>query len=267
MLAAYACEFSSEPEAYSLVIESGLVIDTSNIEMYRELPGLGSAVMLGGIEVAAGNEKFMSKLGVNVPSIDEDGIYVHVCAGKKYAGYIKMAEPAKPAGAEAVDALHAAGVDRVILITEEKREQAKNIADKLGIDEVWPGIAPEHLTEKLKNLQAMQLEGELMAYTGTGSGDLEVMKLSDVGISLGSQYKYTGGDVLIPDGSYLKISKAIKRSRQVRNNIRRSIVLAAAFKAISIVLAISGIFGIWFSAVIDAVSAVVIVNLSDKEKN
>ena len=152
-MACYACAFTDDDVSKTLAVETGIAVDPKKVDMYKVLPGLGSAVIMGGVKVAAGNEKLMDMFGIDYEKQNSPGVHLYVCAGKKFAGCIRLAEPVKPADAAVVEAIHDCGIERVALISEESGVDAGVIAKKLGIDEVWSDIPHEELPVKMKNLR------------------------------------------------------------------------------------------------------------------
>lgn len=263
-MACYACAFAGDEIAQALAVETGIAADPKKVDMYKVLPGLGSAVIMGGVKVAAGNEKLMDMLGIDYEKQNSPGIHIYVCAGKKYAGCIRLAEPVKPADAAAVEAIHGCGIERVALISEENDANAGVVAKKLGIDEAWSDIPRGELPVKMKNLRDMQLEGEVMAYVGSGAAEAEIMKQADIGVMLGGSR--VCGEIFIDDGSYMKVPFSIARSCEMMRGIRKNLIAAGILKVVAVVLAISGFSGIWLSALLDAAAAAYILDMPKDKK-
>jgi len=119
---------------------------------------------------------------------DEGAIILHVLANGQIIGALRLADEIRPESRDTVDALHAHGV-QVVMITGDAQAVADTVAHELGIDRVFAGVRPEDKAAKVAELQA---EGRKVAMVGDGVNDAPALAQADVGIAIGA-----GTDVAI----------------------------------------------------------------------
>src|SRR5690625_1334913 len=118
----------------------------------------------------------------------EGAIILHVLADGEGIGALRLADEIRPESREAVDALHANGM-QIVMITGDAQAVADTVANKLGIDRVFAGVRPEDKAAKVAELQA---EGQKVAMVGDGVNDAPALAQAEVGIAIGA-----GTDVAI----------------------------------------------------------------------
>lgn len=118
----------------------------------------------------------------------EGAIILHVLADGQVIGALRLADEIRPESRDTVDALHAHGV-QVVMITGDAQAVADTVAKDLGIDRVFAGVRPEDKAAKVAELQA---EGRKVAMVGDGVNDAPALAQADVGIAIGA-----GTDVAI----------------------------------------------------------------------
>ena len=119
---------------------------------------------------------------------DEGAIILHVLADGQIIGALRLADEIRPESRDTVDALHAHGV-QVVMITGDAQAVADTVAHELGIDRVFAGVRPEDKAARVAELQA---EGRKVAMVGDGVNDAPALAQADVGIAIGA-----GTDVAI----------------------------------------------------------------------
>ena len=119
--AALAESASSHPISKSLQRAYGREIDRSRVTDVQEISGSGVIAKVDGVEVAAGNDKLMDRLGVPYIPCHSVGTIIHMAVGGKYAGHIVISDVVKPHGREAVQALRSAGVHRTVMLTGDAK--------------------------------------------------------------------------------------------------------------------------------------------------
>src|SRR5699024_3254343 len=112
----------------------------------------------------------------------EGAIILHVLAEGRVIGALRLADEIRPESRAAVDALHAAGA-QVVMITGDARAVADTVAAELGIDRVFAGVRPEDKAAKVAELQS---EGKKVAMVGDGVNDAPALAQADVGIAIGA---------------------------------------------------------------------------------
>ena len=239
---------SSHPISKSLKKAYGKPLDPSRVTDVEEISGNGVTAKVDGVRVAAGNSKLMKKLGVDCMECHSVGTVVHMAVDGKYAGHILISDQIKPHAKEAIAALKKCGVKKTIMLTGDRREAARQVAEELGIDEVHSELLPGDKVAQVEKLLDEKGEKEKLAFVGDGINDAPVLSRADIGIAmgaLGSDAAIEAADIVLMDDDPLKISKAIRISRKCLRIVYENIYFAIGVKVICLILGALGIANMW----------------------
>ena len=239
---------SSHPISKSLKKAYGKPLDPSRVTEIEEISGNGVTAKVDGVRVAAGNSKLMEKLGVDCMECHSVGTVVHMAVDGKYAGHILISDQIKPHAKEAIAALKKCGVKKTIMLTGDRREAARQVAEELGIDEVHSELLPGDKVAQVEKLLDEKGEKERLAFVGDGINDAPVLSRADIGIAmgaLGSDAAIEAADIVLMDDDPLKISKAIRISRKCLRIVYENIYFAIGVKVICLILGALGIANMW----------------------
>ena len=239
---------SSHPISKSLKKAYGKPLDPSRVTDVEEISGNGVTAKVDGVRVAAGNSKLMEKLGVDCMECHSVGTVVHMAVNGKYAGHILISDQIKPHAKEAIAALKKCGVKKTIMLTGDRREAARQVAEELGIDEVHSELLPGDKVAQVEKLLDEKGEKEKLAFVGDGINDAPVLSRADIGIAmgaLGSDAAIEAADIVLMDDDPLKISKAIRISRKCLGIVYENIYFAIGVKVVCLILGALGIANMW----------------------
>lgn len=272
--AALAESASSHPISKSLQRAYGKEIDRSRVSDIQEISGNGVIAKVDGIEIAAGNDKLMDRLGIEYISCHSVGTIIHMAINGKYAGHIVIADIVKPHSKEAIRELKVAGVRKTVMLTGDAKKVADQVAATLGVDAVYSELLPADKVEKVEEILKTKSEREKLAFVGDGINDAPVLRRADIGIAMGamgSDAAIEAADVVLMDDDPLQISKAIKISRKCLGIVYQNIVLSIAIKLVCLILVAFGAANMWLAvfadvgvmilAVLNAVRALRVQNL------
>lgn len=243
---------STHPIAIAVVNYAGDVLEGVKIEGVEEVAGHGLTGVINGRKVLAGNTKLLKKFGVDYdPEVDDevDTIVVLAIDGK-YAGYITIADEVKEDAGQAIAAMHALGIQTVML-SGDKQSTVDKIALLLGIDKAFGDLLPEH---KVEQVEALKKDGRRLAFVGDGVNDAPVVALADAGIAmggLGSDATIETADIVIQNDQPSKIVTAIKIGKLTRSIVWQNIILAMGVKIIVLMLGAGGVATLWEAVVAD----------------
>lgn len=255
---------SSHPISKSLKKAYGKPLDPSRVTDVEEISGNGVTAKVDGVRVAAGNSKLMEKLGVDCMECHSVGTVVHMAVNGKYAGHILISDQIKPHAKEAIAALKKCGVKKTIMLTGDRREAARQVAEELGIDEVHSELLPGDKVAQVEKLLDEKGEKEKLAFVGDGINDAPVLSRADIGIAmgaLGSDAAIEAADIVLMDDDPLKIAKAIRISRKCIRIVYENIYFAIGIKVICLILGALGIANMW-AAIFADVGVMVIAVLN-----
>lgn len=252
--AAYAESFSSHPISKSLKNAYGKEIDRTRVTDVEEISGKGVVARVDGVPVAAGNHKLMEELGLGWKECDQAGTVVHMAVDGSYAGCILISDLLKLHAKEAISELKKAGVKKSVMLTGDAKKVADQVAEELGIHEVYSELLPADKVNKVEELLSQKSDKERLAFVGDGINDAPVLSRADIGIAmgaLGSDAAIEAADVVLMDDDPLKIAKAIKISRKCVRIVYENIYFAIGIKIICLVLGALGIANMWLAIFAD----------------
>ena len=252
--AALAESASSHPISKSLQRAYGKEIDRSRVGDIREISGNGVIARVDGMEIAAGNDKLMDRLGTPYISCHSVGTIIHMAIDGKYAGHIVISDIIKPHAKEAVQTLKASGVRTTVMLTGDTAKVADQVASSLGIDQVYSELLPADKVEKVEELLRRKPEKAKLAFVGDGINDAPVLSRADIGIAMGamgSDAAIEAADVVLMDDDPLKITKAIKISRKCLKIVYENIIFAIGIKLACLLLVALGFANMWLAIFAD----------------
>ncbi len=262
--AALAESSSSHPISKSLQKAYGKAIDRSRVTDVQEISGNGVIARVDGVEVAAGNDKLMDRMGIKYVDCHSVGTIIHMAVDGKYAGHIVISDVIKPNSGEAIAALKASGINRTVMLTGDISSVAKQVADSLGIDEVFSQLLPADKVSKVEEIMETKPEKAKLAFVGDGINDAPVLRRADIGIAMGamgSDAAIEAADVVLMDDDPMKISKAIRISRKCLRIVYENIVFAIGIKVICLILGAVGIANMWLAIFADVgVMIIAVIN-------
>ena len=253
-LAALAESASSHPISKSLQKAYGKAIDRSRVTNIRELAGKGVVASVDEQEVAVGNEKLMTELGIEFIACRSIGTIVHIAVNGNYCGHIVIADQLKPNAIKAIDAVRKAGVNKVVMLTGDRKSVALAVASQLGVDEVHCELMPSDKVSAVEKLLAQRTGSGKLAFVGDGINDAPVLSRADIGIAMGamgSDAAIEAADIVLMDDDPLKIAKGIKISRKCLRIVKENIWLAIGIKVLCLLLGAVGLANMWMAIFAD----------------
>ena len=165
-----------------------------------------------------------------------------------FLGLVGFADPVRPQVAEAIAECYSAGI-RVIMITGDYPQTAKNIAwqigladtdscitgaqlDSMGEEElrqrigsvsIFARVVPE---QKLRIVNALKANGEVVAMTGDGVNDAPALKSADIGIAMGGRgtdVAREASSLVLLDDDFISIVSVVKLGRRIFDNLKKAI--------------------------------------------
>ena len=249
-LAAHAEAYSTHPISECLRRAYKGTIDTDRIESIKEHGGHGIVAVIDDCTVIVGNEKLLEEQGIKGMFCHSHGSIVHVAVDGAYFGHIVIRDMLKPTSVQAVQALHQNGVRETVMLTGDREEVAREVADELGITDVQSGLLPEDKVRIVEEMMAKTKEKEaggkhrsILAFVGDGINDAPVLARADVGVAmgaLGADAAIEAADIVLMDDDPLKIAEAIRISRKCMRIVRENIVGAIGIKVLVLVLSAIG---------------------------
>ena len=261
-IAAHAEAYSDHPIAVSVKKAFTGEIDQSRIADVREEGGHGVRAVVDERVVLVGNDKLMREEGIAYHDCELTGTILHVSIDGKYAGHIIIADVVKEDAAECIKRLHAAGVRKTVMLTGDRAEVAKAVAEKLGLDEYHGKLLPEDKVNQVERLLGETSEKGKLAFVGDGINDAPVLTRADIGIAMGamgSDAAIEAADIVLMDDKPSKIASAIRIARKTMRIVWQNIVFALGVKFAVLVLAAVGLATMWLAVFADVGVAILAI--------
>ena len=225
---------------------------------FRALAGHGVEGLVGASgdaaeatrSVVVGNPRLMAERGVDLgplgPVIEraaaEGQTVVVVAVDGRAAGLIGVADPVRPAAAEAIEALAGAGLE-VWLLTGDSLPVATAVGRRVGIppERVRAEVLP---ADKAATIEALQVAGRRVAMVGDGINDAPALAQADLGIAIGTgaDVAIEASDVTIVGGDPRLVASAIALSRRTMRVIRQNLFWAFAYNVVLIPVAMGVLY-------------------------
>ena len=261
-IAAHAEAYSNHPIAVSVKEAFTGEIDQSRIADVREEGGHGVRAVVDQRVVLVGNDKLMREEGIVYHDCELTGTILHVSIDGEYAGHIIIADVVKDDAVECIERLHAAGVGKTVMLTGDRAEVAKAVAEKLGLDEYHGQLLPEDKVNQVERLLGETSEKGKLAFVGDGINDAPVLTRADIGIAMGamgSDAAIEAADIVLMDDKPSKIASAIGIARKTMRIVWQNIIFALGVKFAVLVLAAIGLATMWLAVFADVGVAILAI--------
>ena len=228
---------------------------------FESVTGQGVHGKIGAQRVALGNRKLMDALNIDIRDLAETAeslrrkgqTAMFVAIDQKPAGILGVADPIKSTTAEAIRALHAEGLN-IVMVTGDSETTAHAVARELDIDQVFADVAPQ---DKSERVAALQREGHRVAMAGDGINDAPALAQADVGIAMGTgtDVAMESAGVTLVKGDLNGMVRARRLSRATLANIKQNLFFAFAYNSLGVPVAAGVLypfFGILLSPMLAA---------------
>jgi Cu2+-exporting ATPase len=241
-------------------------VATPRVERFEALPGRGVRAVANGRTYYVGGPALLRSLDLQPDSIVMQGaeaasqrgqtaVYLVEEDGdvRKVLASLAVADVVRPESADAVRALHDAGVE-VIMMTGDAKPVADAVARELAIDTVFADVLPEQKSGKIEELQHA---GKRVAMVGDGVNDAPALVTADVGVAIGAgtDVAVEAGDVVLVRSDPRDVPRIITLSRASYRKMVQNLWWAAGYNVVAIPLA-AGVLAPWGIVLSPAVGAV-----------
>jgi Cu+-exporting ATPase len=263
-----AAEQSSEHPLAEAIVEGirGKGLELNNPEQFENIPGYGVRARVQGQEILVGTRRLLTDAKVSVSeetmqqmnNLEEQGrTAMLIAVDGQWAGIVAVADTIKDTSREAIQRLHAMGID-VIMITGDNERTARAVAEQAGIGKVLAEVLPEGKAAEVKKLQESGLK---VAMVGDGINDAPALATADIGMAIGTgtDVAMEAADITLMRGDLNSIADAIEMSRRTMGNIKQNLFWALGYNVIGIPIAAVGFLAPWLAGAAMAFSSVSVV--------
>ncbi|MGA7880250.1 MAG: copper-translocating P-type ATPase [Terrimicrobiaceae bacterium] len=267
-LAAALEQQSEHPLAGAILRAARQKTPAARVEDFEASPGGGVRGRVARKSVLLGKRAFLEAAGVrNLDRLDaaaselqrEGRTVIWLAAQQEAAGLLAVSDPVKSSTPEAIDSLHRLGL-KVVMLTGDNRETARQVASKLGIDDVIAEVNPADKQAKVGELKS---RGDVVAMAGDGVNDAPALAAADVGIAMGTgtDVAMQSAGVTLVKGDLRGIAQAIALSRATMRNIKQNLLFAFLYNALGVPIA-AGVLYPFFGILLSPIFASAAMALS-----
>ena len=252
-LAAYAESRSDSRTAKAIVAAFHEPINDSLIEKALDIPNYGVEAFIKGLHVFVGTKELMLLHSVTVPEEDlSDGYVVYVSVQGTYAGKLMLREVASQETHDAMEELRQLGVRSVTLFSPAQNDSVTMVARDLKA-QLFCKLSPEEKDATLARMQKGMPRTESVMYIERDCESRPVRSPADINICLirADNQERFDADCLIVEDDLNRVVDAVECAQWVNSMRKAHFLLAAAVKAVLLLMAIFGKSTMWFAAVLD----------------
>jgi Zn2+/Cd2+-exporting ATPase len=266
---AAALEARSQHPLAQAVLEHAEAKDISlaAAQDFRSLTGAGARGLVDGKAYHIGSPALFSELGADmssvtsrVESLQRDGNTVVLVGDTEVViGLIAMSDPLRPGAVEAIHALKAQHMDKLIMLTGDNRLAAEAIAAQVGIDEVRADLKPE---DKSRAVEALDRQYGRVAMVGDGVNDAPALAAAHVGIAMGaagSDVALETADVALMADDLSKLPYLFQFSQRSWHVIRQNLVLSILVITVLAITALTGVLSLPVAVLAHEVSEFIVI--------
>lgn len=224
------------------------------VKNHKEITGKGLSCTIDNKEVLVGNDKLLTENNISFDKVNKAGTVVYLSINNEYKGYLLVSDKIKETSKSLSEVKEVIKQD-IVILSGDNKNIVESVSKEVGADKYYGELLPE---DKVEYVEKYKKQGKVM-FVGDGINDAPVIKMSDVGVSMGgigSDAAIEASDIVLMRDDLSKIKTAVNIAKVTDRKVKESIIFALVVKAIVLLL---GVFGL--STIILAVFADVGVTL------
>ena len=224
------------------------------VKNHKEITGKGLSCTINNKEILVGNDKLLNENNISFDKVNKAGTVVYLSINNEYKGYLLVSDKIKETSKNLSEVKEVIKQE-IIILSGDSKNIVESVSKEVGADKYYGELLPE---DKVEYVEKYKKQGKVM-FVGDGVNDAPVIKMSDVGVSMGgigSDAAIEASDIVLMRDDLSKIKTAVNIAKVTDRKVKESIIFALVVKAIVLLL---GIFGL--STIILAVFADVGVTL------
>lgn len=241
-------------------------IEYHEADEFEAIHSKGVRAKLDNKEIILSNERYFDELGINYDKalmkelLDEGATVIVMAIDGKAVSYFAIEDSLRSDSKEAIAKIKSMGI-KTYMLTGDNDIVAKNVAQKLGIDEFRAELLPE---DKLKAIEEIKKSCAKLAMVGDGVNDAPSLASSDVGYSIasGTDVALEASDISLLNNSIGGVQRALELSRAVMKIIKENLFWAFFYNVVGIPFAILGLLTPMLAGTAMAFSSVCVVTNS-----
>ena len=217
--------------------------------------------------IRVGSKKYMLENNVNLTAaidaergiISRGEIGLYIAQDDKIIGLIGVSDPPRENIKKAINRLRNYGVDDIVLLTGDLRQQAETIASRMSIDRYESELLPE---DKAKNILKFQSKGSNVIMIGDGVNDAPALSYANVGVALGNtrtDVAMEAADITITQDNPLLVPGVIGLSKSTVKTIKENFAMVIGLNTFALVLGATGILAPIYASVLHNSTTILVV--------
>ena len=253
MLRLAACLEEHYPHSMAnAVVEEARARGLSHEEYHSQVQYVvahGISSMVEGEKVLIGSAHFVFEdEGCRVPEGEDEKFrtlspaysHLYLCIAGELAAVICIHDPLRREARDAVAALHACGIGKVVMMTGDNRQTAQAVARAVGVDAVYAEVLPE---DKAAFIRSEKAAGHTVIMVGDGVNDSPALSEADAGvaISTGAAIAREIADITIASEDLFELVTLRRLSQALMARIHRNYRFIVGFNLSLILLGVAGL--------------------------
>lgn len=253
--AAIAESQSNHPVSVAIRNVYGKNIDTKRLSSFEEISGNGIVAKIDDKDILIGNARLMDKFDIDYEVNRLVGTVLYIALDNKYIGSIVLKDTVKKETVESIVKLQKIGIKNIMMLTGDKEDVAKELADSIGVTEYYSNLLPGDKVDIVREkFLSKRSSNSFMAFVGDGINDAPVLRMSDVGIAMGaigSDAAIEAADVVLMNDNLFQITDSISIAKKCLRIVKQNIIFAIGFKVICLILGALGFANMWLAIIAD----------------
>lgn len=233
------------------------VITEKEVKEYKEIAGCGLCGNIDGKIVFFGNKKLLEQNNIKFDDLKEGRNYLSVDG--EVIGDISLKEETRENTQELMKKLNKVGIEKTVILTGDNLKNAKIVAEKLNVTDLYAGLLPQ---EKLEKINLLKKQGKTL-FVGDGINDSPVLAASDFGISMGegTEIASNTADSILISNNLEAIPESINIGKKTVRIMKENIIFSLAMKIIVLTAGVLGVAPVWLAVFADVgVTIITVIN-------
>lgn len=233
------------------------VIIEKEVKEYKEIAGCGLCGKIDGKIVLFGNKKLLEQNNIKFDDLKEGKNYLSV--NGEVIGDISLKEEIRENTQELMRKLNKVGIEKTVILTGDNLKNAKIVAEKLNVTDLYAGLLPK---EKLEKINLLKKQGKTL-FVGDGINDSPVLAASDFGISMGegTEIASNTADSILISNNLEAIPESINIGKKTVRIMKENIIFSLAMKLIVLTAGVLGVAPVWLAVFADVgVTIITVIN-------
>jgi Cd2+/Zn2+-exporting ATPase len=264
-LAASVEQNSNHPIAKAVVaVARQANIVPADVAGFEEVAGRGVRARLNGTDLMVGRETWLGEQGADLSPVaelppPENLSTLFVARDRRCIGWIGLEDTPRPEAVHATEDLRGIGIQRLTMLTGDRRAVADRVGSELGCTDVHAECLPD---QKLRIVRQLREGGYFVCVVGDGVNDAPALAAGDISVAMGA----AGSDVAINSATIALMNNDLQRlpflirlSRKTRGLVLQNLAFGLVFMVMGLTLAGFGKMPAIVAALLHNVSSFIVI--------